>query len=627
MAATAQKQAGNPTQQEIVESLLWVPSGYKDYTRYKTSVKRAIADGVSKAIFRFKVLSRKFEPGERTRMVIRATDVAGDQIDIAVFDADSFDEWKALPLQSDVFVEGVPNVWGDRLQLRSPCIITADQQGRIVPIYRGRKGLTANEIAKRINQAQQNDLAAVVRHVVDLSGQPEKSILEDAKSEFKGIVGLVLALHAPKSMAEAEMALKDAKQIAINNILAAGKRANSRPENPASIIDIQPSVLNKLAQKLPFQLTKDQVNCVKEIAHDLRQPKPMNRILTGDVGTGKTAVFGLLAASARESGKRVAILAPNILLVEQIAADLAKWWPELPVCKVTSGDQISSIQNNPVLIGTTALIFQLRKHQGYEVNLAIIDEQHKQSTKIREALLQTHSNLLEATATPIPRSTAMIAYGGMGISTLKTCPVSKVIHTRIASQSDRPKLLAHLYDLVQEGKQIAIVYPRVSDDENARSSVEQAAQLWEKVFPGRVGLLHGRMSDSEKDAVMLAMKAQKFDCLVSSTVIEVGVQIPNLVALVTVSPERFGVAQLHQMRGRVARQGGEGFFYMLLQSEPSEETLTRLKLLVDHQDGFELAEKDAALRGYGDLNAGAEQQSGATASIFNALKLMPGDFC
>lgn len=615
-----------PSKAEILEAMLWVPSDFKDYTHYKQSVGKALMSGVTKAVFKLTIQSKRFENGERTRINIKAKDAAGSSVDMAIFDSAAFEAWKGIPINKEVFVEAVPSDWNGNLQLKNPVLITSDQQGKVVPVYKGRKGLTAQDIAWRISMASQADLEAAVKHMEAVGGLPQADLLKLGGCQSKSLTQLLFSMHAPRTVAEAEAAVLEARQLAARHIIYASAKSNARPDDPKSVITIDSAVLNKLSAGLPFKLSAEQIQAVKQVVADLALPKPMNRILTGDVGTGKTAVFALIAAACQGAGKRVAILVPNQLLVRQIAEDCARWWPDIPVQQITSGDKIQNIEQNPILIGTTALIFQVRKNRNWQADLIVCDEQHKQSTRIREALLHEHTNLLEATATPIPRSAALVAYSGMGVSVLRQCPVKKTIHSRIASPADRESLLRHIAQLVGDGGQVAIIYPRVSDEANQRGSVEQAAQSWEKLLPNRVGVLHGRMSDDEKAAVITRMKQREIDCLVSSTVIEVGVQLPDLVCLVVVSPDRYGVAQLHQMRGRVARMGGEGFFYMLNQAAPSAETLERLGLLVAHQDGFTLAEKDAELRGYGDISSGSDQQSGATRGIFESIRLMPADF-
>lgn len=609
----------------VLDALLWAPVDFRDYTSYKGSVGRAVQAGCGKAIFKLKVIGKSFERNGKIRIAVKATDGAGALVDMAVFDTEAFDEWKAIPPQSTVFVEGTPNVWNDRLQIKSPVLVPPSQQGRVVPVYRGKKGLSAQSISELVQSADRADIDAVIAYVQEITQKSEADILRGAKARAKSLADLFLDLHIPKTVSAGEAALADARRIAIKQIIDS-RAADGRAPTPRSGLAVPRETLNVYVKRMPFRLSADQVRCVKEIADDLRSTNPMNRILTGDVGTGKTAVFALLAAAVQHHGGKVAILVPNQLLVDQIAGDFAAWWPEIPVQKIKSGSRISDLENNPILIGTTALIFQLGKQAQWEADFVIADEQHKQSSRIRESLLRDHSNLLEATATPIPRSAALITYGSMSISTLRECPVQKTIHTRVATAADREQVFKHIKEIVQQGSQVAVIYPRVSDEEKTKSSVEQAAAGWEKILPGRVGMLHGRMSDAEKESTIARMKARQFDLLVSSTVLEVGVSLPDLYALMVVNPDRYGVAQLHQMRGRVARKGGVGYFYMLSQGSIAPETQERLDLLVQYNDGYVLAEKDAEMRGFGDLSSDSEMQAGATKCLFNAIKLMPSDF-
>lgn len=614
------------TEVESMEALLWVPAGYKDYTKFKPSVRAALANGCPKGLFQVKILSKKFENQGRVRIAVKAQDARGEHVDMAIFDSGSFDLWKMIPPGRAVFVEGTPETWNDRLQLKNASLVPKHLHGRIVPVYRGRKGLTAQVIADTIEALLPAKLNEVLNHIQSTIRESEKRILTGAKAKAPSLARMLLDMHAPVTIEAGMEALNDARRIAVYQIVRTGAQAGHRQANQRSRISIDREHLNVLAATLPFKLTRDQIGSIKEIIADLDSDIPMRRILTGDVGTGKTATFALAAAAARNRGAKVAVLVPNQLLVDQIAGDIAGWWPDIPVRKIKSGERLGDLSDNPVLVGTTALIFQVARQGQWKADLVIADEQHKQSTKIREALLQEHSNLLEATATPIPRTSALIAYGGMDISVLRECPVKKTIRTHVVDTEQRASVFNHIKEIVLSGSQVAVIYPKVSDEEKAKSSVEQAAAQWEKILPGRIGVLHGRMSDAEKEEVITGMKSRKFDVLISSTVIEVGVTLPDLKALMVVNPDRYGVAQLHQMRGRVARKGGEGFFFLYCQEDISPETSTRLDLLVQHADGFTLAEKDAEMRGFGDLSSDSDAQAGVTKTVFNAIKLMPVDF-
>lgn len=258
--------------------------------------------------------------------------------------------------------------------------------------------------------------------------------------------------------------------------------------------------------------------------------------------------------------------------------------------------------------------------------LLVVDEQQKFSVSQKQAVVEACTNLLEVTATAIPRTTALVTHGGMNISILRDCPVSKNIQTRIVSATDAERLFAHTVKVLATGAQVAVVYPLVDDPEQEKRSVIAAYEMWSRRFPGRVGMVYGAMKEAEKNEVIRKLKDKELSVLVSSTVIEIGVTIPELKSLVVVNADRYGVSTLHQLRGRVARRGGTGYFFIYLPDKVKPEILARLQLLEQFKDGFSLAEHDAELRGYGDLTKEGDRQHGSSrSSLFVGIELAPSD--
>jgi ATP-dependent DNA helicase RecG len=235
-----------------------------------------------------------------------------------------------------------------------------------------------------------------------------------------------------------------------------------------------------------------------------------------------------------------------------------------------------------------------------------------------------HTNLIEATATCIPRTAALVTHGGMSVSILRTCPVVKKIHTKIVYEKEKTKLFNHVTDTLKAGYQIAFIYPRV-DSKDPRLSVEQAFELWNNMFPGLVVKLHGKMTENEKNHVIEGMKSGQYQLLISSTVIEIGLTLEKLKAVVVIDASRYGVSTLHQIRGRVARHGGAGGFYMYMPLAVKDNTIERLTLLEKHADGFALAEHDMEQRGFGDLGEDSEDQKGLAITLFKGIKIRPSD--
>lgn len=332
------------------------------------------------------------------------------------------------------------------------------------------------------------------------------------------------------------------------------------------------------------------------------------------------------AVAAYQQGASVAIVAPGKLLVRQLAKELREYFPDVPVTEFMAGAGAgASLPDEGIIIGTTAVTLAAEAAER-TFDFVITDEQHKFSVAQRKVLLSLNSNLLESTATAIPRTVALVAMGGMDVSMLKECPVQKDIMSRIITRKKESGLFNFIKEQIKLGGQVAIIYPLV-ESEKTGSTVEAALARFAKTFGDRVGIIHGRQKGDAKDEAIRKMLSGEIDVLLSSTVIEVGLTLPSLKVMVVINPENFGASQLHQLRGRLARKGGKGYFFMFLKdnAKPKPETLERLKLLVECSDGFELSAKDAQLRGAGEVFDELGNQSGATRSIFYGIDLTYSD--
>jgi len=372
---------------------------------------------------------------------------------------------------------------------------------------------------------------------------------------------------------------------------------------------------------LPFDLTGAQRRAVDETLADLAKPVPMNRLLQGDVGSGKTAVAATAARAAVAAGQQVVVMAPTEILAEQHALIFPKLFGHLPederpsVALLTGSTKAAARKvilpalaagEIDILVGTHAVI-----QSGVDLarlGLVVIDEQHRFGVRQRAALPKKANgeqpHVLAMTATPIPRTLNMVLFGDMDVSVIDEMPPGRIpIETRRYLGDERYQA----YDLVREqvakGHQVFVICPLVeeSDTLEEKAAVAEAVRLQEEVFPDlRIALLHGRMPGREKDAVMAAMRAHDFDILVATSVIEVGIDIPNATVMIIEGADRFGLAQLHQFRGRVGR-GGARSYCLLLADQASLDGEARLNLLVGTTDGFLLAEQDLKLRGPGDF--------------------------
>ena len=378
------------------------------------------------------------------------------------------------------------------------------------------------------------------------------------------------------------------------------------------------------ANRIPFTLAQEQQNAINEILQRHYSGRILRHCLSGDVGTGKTAVYGTVAATALSSGQRVAIMLPNETLARQTYTDLSTWWPELcPRFISGSSKPDGDLRQNQFLIGTQALLFaNLGK-----IDLLIVDEQQKFSREQREKLLDAQTGLLEVTATCIPRSQALIRFGTLSMSKLRQGHVQKTIHTRIWRSEGRRQLMFDVRQTIEAGAKVLVVYPKRDrggqDSVSILPSAEEAFSQWDRLFPDKVRLAHGGLDDNLNEEAILDLRSGKASILVSTSLVEVGINIPNLRRCVVVHAERFGLSTLHQMRGRVARDGGVGYCDLMLPNPVKEDVDYRLQILEATSDGFEVAEHDMAIRGFGNLAPDSERQSGFDETFLFGRPLKP----
>ncbi len=376
-------------------------------------------------------------------------------------------------------------------------------------------------------------------------------------------------------------------------------------------------VREKIKQMLPFKPTGAQRKVIQEIANDMKRPHPMNRLLQGDVGSGKTMVAAQAAIIALENGFQVAILAPTEILAAQHFAYFKRLLGRLDYSvalltgSVASRDKLhikKDIADGSarVIVGTHALLQE--DVAFHDLGLAVVDEQHRFGVRQRWQLFQkgrsAQPDVLVMTATPIPRTLALTIYGDLDVSTIDEMPPGrKPIKTKQVNESAVESVYSFIAQEIQEGRQAYFVYPVVEETET--SSVKAAEQMFTKlsttVFPmNRVGLLHGRMPPDEKDAAMQSFQSGATQILVATTVIEVGVDVPNATVMVVEQAERFGLAQIHQLRGRVGR-GTHQSYCILVTGKLNETARERIRTLVESNDGFYIAEMDMKLRGPGEF--------------------------
>jgi ATP-dependent DNA helicase RecG len=513
--------------------------------------------------------------------------------------------------------------------------------GRIIPTYTETAGVSSRWLRSIIKMA----LASLGNINI------EDSLPEDL-IKAKKLPALAQALwqvHFPDSLKTAELAQK---RFAFEELLFISLFVLSERKKIASVkappIALNTELMKRFTQKLPFTLTPAQKKSAWSILKDLENPRPMNRMLQGDVGSGKTVVAAMAALSVVKAGYQVAFMAPTEILVQQHFKTMG---PLLAPFKVTIGlltgktDRFSSpkLPNDfieisrakllektrggdiDILIGTHALIQDKMKFGN--LALVILDEQHRFGVKQRARLLHRTTlipHLLSMSATPIPRTLAMTIYGDLDLSLIDELPKGrKKIITKIVEPRERLQTYRFIEQEVKKGRQVFVICPRIEKSarsfdgapgrmtgRNQQSELKNVKEEYEKlskeVFPRlRVGMLHGKMAQKEKEEIMRKFKFKKIDVLVSTSVVEVGVDIPNATVMMIEGADRFGLAQLHQFRGRVGRSDVQSYCFLFSESS-SHRTSQRLRALLELDNGFALAERDLKLRGPGDF-AGTKQ--------------------
>jgi ATP-dependent DNA helicase RecG len=395
------------------------------------------------------------------------------------------------------------------------------------------------------------------------------------------------------------------------------KRREWQRERSAAI-QVPSDVVSSFAASLPFDLTGAQRRATQEILHDMAQAVPMSRLLQGDVGSGKTVVAVAAMLAAVRAGYQAALMAPTSILAQQHADTVAHMLEGVPDVQVAllEGSQSALAKSTTrerlargeidIAIGTHALIQEGVTFQ--RLGLVVVDEQHRFGVAQRQTLRDKNAtfrpHMLAMSATPIPRTLALTIYGDLEVSVLDELPPHrKPVVTAVRSQSSRESVYGFVRTQLEQGHQAYIICPLVQESPqiDARAAVEEHERLSRDVFSQfRLGLLHGRVGAEEKETVMRRFKDGQYDILVSTAVVEVGVDVPNATVMLIEGAERFGLAQLHQFRGRVGR-GDARAYCILLSDNTTEENMARLQIMADTNDGFVLAEKDLELRGPGDF--------------------------
>ena len=502
--------------------------------------------------------------------------------------------------------------------------------GRLVPVYPETEGLSSKWLRFLVKP--------VLNQIGNLNESLPKEIIE--KYKFLPLRKALWQIHFPTSLTEANQAKKrfSFEELFHLSIFVLRERLKLSQEK-AQIVPININLMKKFTQGLPFKLTDAQRRSVWQILKDMEKPQPMNRLLEGDVGSGKTIVAIMALLNVAKNNYQTAFLAPTEILANQhqqtILNSLKTFKVKIGLMtsktafinkkKVTRKELAQAVAKGEVdlLIGTHAILqdyYPTTKKKTpikfKNLALVIIDEQHRFGTEQRASLCKQKTylpHLLSMTATPIPRTLSLTIYGDLDLSILDQLPKGrKKVITKIIQEKDKSKTYRFVEEKIKEGRQAFVICPRIEPsqaNENKINSVwlevktvkEEYERLSQEVFPNlKIAMLHGRMKSEEKEKIMKKFKSGKTDILVSTSVIEVGVDIPNASVMIIEGAERFGLAQLHQFRGRIGRSEHQSFCF-LFTDNPGLIYNRRLRAIVNCQDGFELAEKDLQIRGPGDF--------------------------
>ena len=612
---------------DVLELLMTYPRRWVDRTNQQRVADAALGEEVLLVVEVRGVEERQMR--NRRKMVnVRVGDGTGT-LRITFFNQ----PWRARQLTVGlvVAIHGKVEDYRGSLQMTNPVVdLIGDRTGRIVPIYpqSEKVRITTWELAALVDQALRRCESRGLADPLSIADQ-----------ERLGLIGRFEALksiHGPDSMADATAArrrLAFDELLRVQVELVRRKRELERTSQGIEHV-VGGELVERFVGALPFPLTMAQRRAIDEIANDMASPQPMHRLLQGDVGAGKTLVAVAALLNAVSGGHQGALMAPTEVLAEQhgsgvkalldglVVVDGDNLFGERPLRvelltnRVTGQDRrevLAGLADGSVdiVIGTHALI-----QEGVEfgsLGAVVVDEQHRFGVEQRAALRAKSDgvvpDLLVMTATPIPRTAAMTVYGDLEVSALDELPPGRTpIATHwAAGPLSEANVWASVRDEVETGRQAYVVCPLIEESENLE--VASAEETFEQLAAGelsnvRVGLLHGRMSSAEKEATMEAFRARELDVLVATTVIEVGVDVPNATVMVVLDADRFGIAQLHQLRGRVGRGEHASTCWLMTTSEDANP---RIEALVASTDGFELAEIDLELRGEGTLMSSAQK--------------------
>ena len=600
--------------------LYYFPRRYDDYSQLKPINRLQLGDELTIIATVQSMIATQIKGKNMTRVEVIVSDGTGFLrllffrygADVARYMENQFKHGTQL------VISGRVDMYLGRLQMRDPDFEPLEKihlnTNGIIPVYPLTAGLSQTTLRKDIHE------------LINFYGNKIFDFLPNDIKKSANLIDLSVALHQIHYPANQSLLKSARERLSFDEIflmqLGVLQQKQNWQSGSAQCFSLPEDQLNALISQLPFTLTNAQKKVLGEVREDLNSAKPMNRLIQGDVGSGKTIIAVLAACIIAGADSQSALMAPTSILAEQHFHTLTKlttaMGDESPLrpeeIRLLTGDTpkkereelFRSLDDGTVkmLIGTHALIEDQVKFKNLQ--LVVIDEQHRFGVAQRAELRQKGNtpHLLVMTATPIPRSLALTLYGDLDLSIMDEMPVGRIpVETHILHPMERERAYQIISSQIQQGLQAFIIYPLIEkgEDDEAKAAVEDHDYLQREIFPNlKLGLLHGRMKADEKENVMRQFRDRQFDILVSTTVVEVGVDIPNATVMLIEGANHFGLAQLHQLRGRVGR--GEHKSYCLLIPD-NEDALQneRLEVMTETNDGFVLAEKDLQQRGPGDF--------------------------
>lgn len=613
----------------LADLIYYFPREYKDFSKISKIKDIKINE---KACVEGKIISIEQSRTWVKKMIITTALI---QDDTGVIEAVWFNQpyiGKTLNVGDEVILAGKLSFQNKTIQISSPIYEKISLKetvhlGRIMSVYVESQGVTSKYlrwIIKPIIESIKNKIPETL---------PEE-ILE--KYEILPLKDALEQIHFPSSLELAKKAQErfSFEQIFFISLFNLKKKLEIKKENSQSI-PINKELIERVKSSLPFELTKAQKKTLEETLKDMAKPNPMNRLLQGDVGSGKTAVAALASINAVKAKAQVVLMAPTEILVKQhfktffqmlksfnlnvglLTGKEDKYYSKKlhsDTIEISRKKLLEKVEDGDIdiLIGTQALIVSNKKKKEEQkvkfknLGLVIVDEQHRFGVKQRAALQKNREkvpHLLSMTATPIPRTLALTVWGDLDLSIIDEMPKDrKKIITEIVSEKQRTKKYEFIKKEITKGGQVFVVCPRIEEEEDETKNVKKEFDhLSKDIFPEfKLAMLHGKMTSKEKDKIMKDFRSKKYNILVSTSVIEVGIDIPNATVMMIEGSDRFGLAQLHQFRGRVGR-GEQQSYCLLFTDSRSKKTRERLEAMIKYDSGFKLSEMDLKLRGPGDF--------------------------